>query len=150
MVFNPPICQKCTELQLSNEEHDKIVFANKPIEVMKLKKDANIEDVISAKAKPNHEMGTTKRRRTRRAGALGITKSVITSSSDKIALLKMKLLEHFTSIDDTNLGLMILYKGYQKLDNESTLSECNVRLGDTLLLRVLHDSDDPGKCNEHK
>ena len=62
----------------------------------------------------------------------------------------MKLLEHFTSIDDTNLGLMILYKGYQKLDNESTLSECNVRLGDTLLLRVLHDSDDPGKCNEHK
>ena len=50
MVFNPPICQKCTELQLSNEEHDKIVFANKPIEIMKLKKDANIKDVISKRS----------------------------------------------------------------------------------------------------
>ena len=62
----------------------------------------------------------------------------------------MKLLEHFTSIDDTNLGLMILYKGCQKLDNESTLSECNVRLGDTLFLRVLHDSGDPGKYSGYE
>ena len=69
MVFNPPICQQCTESQLSNEEQDKIVFANKPIEVMKLKKDAKIEDVIAAK-KPNHQIGTTKRRRTRRTGEL--------------------------------------------------------------------------------
>ena len=149
-IFNPPICQKCMISQLSNEEHDKIVFANKPIDVIKLKKDAKIEDVIAAKEKPNHQIGTTKRRRTRRAGALGTTKSIITSSSDKIALLKMKLLEHFTSIDDTNLGLMILYKGSLKLDNESTLRECKVRLGDTLFLRVLDDSDDPGKYNDYK
>ena len=42
---------KSAELQ-PNEEHENCL-REKPIEVMKLKKDANIEDVISAKAKPN-------------------------------------------------------------------------------------------------
>ena len=56
---------------------------------------------------------------------------------------KMKLLEQFTGIDDANLGLLVLYKGKQKLDNESTLREASVHLGDILFLRVLNDFDDP-------
>ena len=35
------------------------------------------------------------------------------------------MLEQFTGIDDANLGLLVLYKGKQKLDNESTLREAS-------------------------
>ena len=94
------------------EAQEKVEFENKTIDVMKLKKDAVIDDVIAAKnAQLNGE--STKRRRTKRTSALGTTKSIVTSSTDKVSLLKMKLLEQFTGIDDANLGLLVLYKGKQ-------------------------------------
>ena len=140
--WTPNICEICKRQQTSMEAQEKVEFENKTIDVMKLKKDAVIDDVIAAKnAQLNGE--STKRRRTKRTSALGTTKSIVTSSTDKVSLLKMKLLEQFTGIDDANLGLLVLYKGKQKLDNESTLREASVHLGDVLFLRVLNDFDDP-------
>jgi ubiquitin C-terminal hydrolase len=147
-TFTPNLCKKCEDQQSSREADEKIEFENKEIDVMKLKKDTIIDDVIATKESQLNstvgtKIGSTKRRRSKRSNALGTTKSVLVSSSDKVSLLKMKLLEQFTEIDDTNLGLLVLYKGKQKLDNESTLRESRIRLGDVLLLRVLDDFDDP-------
>jgi len=81
-------------------------------------------------------------RRSKRSKSAGNRKVVLASFDDSISMLKMKAIEQFPSLEDTNLGHMLFYtKSGQKLSNYGTLVENKIYAGDELFLCTLVDDD---------
>ena len=133
----PNKCEACTKEQYTAERDGRSKYENREIVVIKLKDGQPIPTGGSTGAVPE-----TGNRRSTRKRKLGDRQNILASSSDAILMFKMKLLEKFVELDDTNLGLMLLYKAGVRLSNDSSLEGSSVKVGDVLHLRVLKSFSD--------
>lgn len=134
----PSVCSTCLNTKKGTEQIEKMTYSSRQIVLVKLKHGLRLSEFLANETRRSD--GSV--RRSKRSKSAGNRKVVLASFDDSISMLKMKAIEQFPSLEDTNLGHMLFYtKSGQKLSNYGTLVENKIYAGDELFLCTLVDDD---------